>query len=180
MTDATSPASRPPHADAALDAAGVTQYVTFELSVLQHSISLADGKASFLLAISSGALVAELGTVVGLKGVAPRNLQECLPALAIISLLVALASAIFTMYPRIRTRETQHNFYWGDNGFRGDADSFAARCLRTSSSSMLQRDQLLHIHALAQVCRKKYLGLRVGLWAVLSGFGMFLLHWFFR
>ena len=100
MTDAI-PLPEPPSGDGALE-----KYINYEQGVLQHAISVADAKATFVLTISLGLAVFYLPDVLGAAATAGSMLARALAVITELTLLGSGAAAFFTVLPRVNSSET--------------------------------------------------------------------------
>jgi hypothetical protein len=150
---------------------GWAQYLAFEQSVLQAAVSLADSKASFLLASSMGLMIYLLNTLHS-AAIAPA----ARPIMWLAALLMALcASTAFTIiFPRIRDTKDDNIIYWGSPTFRGDRSAYADHCLSLSRTpAVLLRQQTDQLHRIAGILRAKYTALKFGLSTLVVGLVFF-------
>jgi|HubBroStandDraft_5_1064220.scaffolds.fasta_scaffold106106_2 hypothetical protein len=163
MTDALT-LPEPPSGDGALE-----KYINYEQGVLQHAISVADAKATFVLTISLGLAVFYLPDVLGASAAAGSILARALAVITELTLLSSGAAAFFTVLPRVNSSETDSDIAWMSKGFLGPAAGFIERCKTEITLDRLQADQLNHLHILARICRAKYRDLRLALWLIPAG-----------
>jgi hypothetical protein len=145
------------------------KYINYEQGVLQHAISVADAKATFVLTISLGLAVFYLPDVLGVStagGPAPARVFAVITELV---LLGSGAAAFFTVLPRVSASAADSDIAWMSTGFIDSAAHFVDRCKAEISLERLQTDQLNHLYILASICRKKYKGLRLALWLIPVG-----------
>ena len=162
MSDATAfPGSS--SGDGALD-----KYINYEQGVLQHAISVADAKATFVLTISLGLAVFYLPDVL----VAPHGADSLGRQLfAVVTELILLgsgAAAFFTVLPRVSSAASDTTIAWMSKVFLGTAPDFIDRCSEITLKG-LRVDQLNHLYILARICREKYRDLRLALWLIPLG-----------
>ena len=163
-TSPEAPSPEPPAADGALE-----KYINYEQGVLQHAISVADAKATFVLTISLGLAVFYLPDVFALSQHAGSAVAMIMAVVTELALLGSGAAAFFTVLPRITASATDSDIAWMSTGFMGSAASFVDRCRGEMTLERLQADQLIHLHILARICRAKYQGLRLALWLIPVG-----------
>jgi hypothetical protein len=159
-----------PSPDEARPADGALEkYIIYEQGVLQHAISVADAKATFVLTISLGLAVFYLPDVFALSQHAGSAVAVFMAVVTELALLGSGAAAFFTVLPRIASSATDSDIAWMSTGFMGSAPSFVDRCRAEMTLERLQADQLVHLHILAGICRSKYQGLRLALWLIPVG-----------
>ena len=154
---------------AILSDGALEKYINYEQGVLQHAISVADAKATFVLTISLGLAVFYLPDVFALSQHAGSAVAMIMAVVTELALLGSGAAAFFTVLPRITASATDSDIAWMSTGFMGSAASFVDRCRGEMSLERLQTDQLNHLFILASICRKKYNGLRLALWLIPAG-----------
>jgi hypothetical protein len=162
-------APTPPSAEASPDDGALDKYITYEQGVLQHAISVADAKATFVLTISLGLAVFYLPDLFALSQRAGSGVAIVMAVVTELALLGSGAAAFFTVLPRITASATDSDIAWMSTGFMGSASSFVERCREEMTLERLQADQLSHLHILARICRAKYQGLRLALWLIPVG-----------
>ena len=154
--------------------AALGKYITYEQGGLQHAISVADAKATFVLTISLGLAVFYLPDVLGASVGGGFPLVKVLAVITELTLLGSGAAAFFTVLPRVSASTTDSDIAWMSTGFRGSASHYVDRCKREITLERLQADQLNHLFILARICRQKYTDLRFALWLIPAGL-MFLI-----
>jgi hypothetical protein len=158
----TSPVSS--SGDGALD-----KYINYEQGVLQHAISVADAKATFVLTIALALALFSLPDVLiafhGADSLGHR-------LFAVVTELILLGSggaAFFTVLPRVSSVTSDTAIAWMSKVFSGTAPDFIDQCRSGVTLERLQVDQLNHLYILARICREKYRDLRLALWFIPLG-----------
>ncbi len=143
-------------------------YGAFSLTAMQHSVTLADTKAGFILAGSIAFLI-----FMAKEALRPGHLP---PVTAIVAMFCFLATAVLaamTLRPRFIPAPVGSLAYWRSTTFVDEATTIS-----TASSADLgtQADRLVgaHLYGLASVCRSKYLTLNLAFWAAVVAVGAFL------
>jgi hypothetical protein len=145
------------------------KYINYEQGVLQHAISVADAKATFVLTISLGLAVFYLPDVLGASPGEGLSVARLFALITELVLLASGAAAFFTVLPRVTASASDSDIAWMSTGFTGTPAHFVERCRAEISLERLQTDQLNHLFILASICRKKYNGLRLALWLIPAG-----------
>lgn len=144
---------------AVADAAARIEFATFHEGYLSRYIQLADAKAGSVLVI----VAAAIGYALGQDNVAAALhgdghwCRTLLASTTILSLATSGALAFLVIAPRTPTPGNGLVF-WEDVAELQQGD-FVGR-VRASGQDGLARERLAHSHALAGVCRDKYLWLR--------------------
>ncbi len=141
------------------DAAALIEFATFHEGYLSRYIQLADAKAGSVLVI----VAAAIGYALGQDDVASALhwdghwCRTLLAGITILSLATSGTLAFLVIVPRTPTLGNGLIF-WDDVAKLQQGD-FLER-IRASGQDGIARERLAHSHALAGVCRSKYIWLR--------------------
>ena len=136
-----------------------TEFATFHEAYVSRYIQLADAKAGTALVITAGTLGYLLGQDAFVAALAFHS-NGWLAVLAYLGgLPLAASSALFfyVIAPR-GSKPGKSLVYFDDVARRSAADFVDA--IRSVSAEDLARERLKHAHAIAHVCRRKYIWLR--------------------
>jgi len=135
-------------------------YGSFSLTALQHSITLADTKAGFLLAGSIAFL-----TFLAKEGFQTPDGLPCFAILAALGFIVTAICAAVTVRPRLGAAPSESLAYWRSPIYRQDKNVAVAKAADPDLHAGLDALVGEHLWGLAQVCRSKYRTLN---WAFIS------------
>ena len=150
----------------------------FHGNYVSSYIALADTKAAWIFAITSGLLVYTFNSEGILRTlVLPgMNLRFILATSTVLLLILSAAFSLFVISPRFKDSGDEVVFY-SAVARKASADAFI-RDVALMNSSALTEARLKHCYDISCVCAQKYVCLRVALWAgvlALIGIGAFLL-----
>jgi hypothetical protein len=133
---------------------GLSNVSHFGLSVLQHNVAIADTKASaatafsvafIMLSFQSYAVFSSSGSVIRAALLLP-----------IVPFILAVGCGIRTLSPRYRVASTQAPYFFMSTAFDQHVEAFIDQHMQGATLRVAQREQLRHLHTLAQIARQKY------------------------
>jgi hypothetical protein len=128
----------------------IPSYVSFSLMALQHSISIADAKAGYILAGSIALLTFSIKEITSTSDIP-------LVAKAVVVLFVASAGfAAATFRPRLSKAPDRSISYWKSEIYRAKAEEVLDELTSEAFDGRVDELVARHLHALAAVCRRKY------------------------
>lgn len=153
-------------------------FAEFHGNYVSSYIALADTKAAWIFAITSGLLVymfngQGVAKILVLPGM---NVAFILAASTVLLLILSAAFSVFVISPRFKSSGDGVVFY-SAVARKGSADVFI-RNIASMNSSSLTEARLKHCYDISYVCAQKYIYLRLAFWAgvlALIGIGGLLL-----
>ena len=146
-----------------------TEFATFHEGYVSRYIQLADAKAGTALVITAGTLGYLLGQDAFVAALAFRS-NSWLALLAYLGgLPLAVSSALFFHVIAPRGSKPGKGLVYFDDVARRSAGEFVD-AVRSAGAEDLARERLEHAHAIAGVCRRKYIWLRRAMFS--AGLGL--------
>ena len=121
---------------------------------LQHSISIADAKAGYILAGSIAFLTFSIR-----EALTEKTVTSPMVVTVVAGFVVSAILAAETFRPRLTKAPERSLSYWKSKIYEGDAETIVAEIIDDGFSERVDDLAARHLHALAGVCRAKYLTL---------------------